>query len=153
VRRLPLYVHLKLALKRAKAQAFVNALLDAVSGRDKKRFAIDLFDKAISNSDMPLFDAVITWLTTIEHWEGNQKLEIIEWWYVNFDSINKTGVCAWVQPVEPGTFLAYVAPPRSHTVGTNGWLARGIETKEEVNSQYRRPIEQAMSHGLRHWVD
>jgi hypothetical protein len=167
VSRLHLYVYLRLALKRAEAQAFVTALLDAVSGRDKKRFAIDLFDKAISNSDMPLFDAVIDWVTTIEHWEGDQKLGIIEWCFkrvlavrkrkkrrhVSLNSIKKTGVCAWVQPVEPSAFLAYAAPPTSHTVDTNARLGRGKEAKGEVNPQCRRPIEQAMSHGLRHWAD
>jgi hypothetical protein len=71
VRRLHLYIYLRLALKGAEAQAFVNVLLDAVSGRDKKRFAIELFEKAISNGNMPLFDAVVSWVTKIEQWEGN----------------------------------------------------------------------------------
>jgi hypothetical protein len=78
VTRLHLYVYLRLALKREQAQAFANALLDAVSGTDKKRFAIDLFEKTISNSDIPLFDAVIGWMTTVRRWEGKQKLEVIE---------------------------------------------------------------------------
>jgi hypothetical protein len=78
VTRLHLYVYLSLALKREQAQAFANALLDAVSGTDKKRFTIDLFEKTISNSDIPLFDAVIGWMTTVRRWEGKQKLEVIE---------------------------------------------------------------------------
>jgi hypothetical protein len=167
VMRLHLYVYLRLALKREQAQAFVNALLNAVSGTDKKRFAIDLFEKAISNSDIPLFDAVIGWMTTVRRWEGKQKLEVIEWCFKrvlpvrerrkrrhrNPDWVKRRGICVWLAPVDPHSFLAYPAPPSSRTADTNFAREEDVQEKKGDSLQPDQPLLQAFSFGLHNWVD
>jgi hypothetical protein len=167
VTRLHLYVYLRLALKREQAQTFVNTLLDAVSGADKKRFAIGLFEKAISNSDIPLFDAVIGWMTTVRRWEGKQKLEVIEWCFKrvldvrerkkrrhrNLDWIRRRGICVWLAPVDPRSFLAYPAPLPSRTADTDSAREKDVEEKKEDSLQPHRPLLRAFSLGLHNWVD